>query len=168
MALPTFTPRRPPRVMIAMMSRIARNRPANALMSRVLPAMDRLTHRITGGRATVFSAMMPTLMLVTMGCRTGLERRSPLLYVADQDGRLAVIASNFGRGRHSAWSTNLLADPEATVIVGGRRVPVRAELLAGPEREAVYAEFLELWAAYRDYAARSGRELRIFRLTPAR
>jgi deazaflavin-dependent oxidoreductase (nitroreductase family) len=154
--------------MVTMMSAAARNRTANALMSKTLPGLDRLVHRITHGRATLFSAMMPTLMLVTTGRRSGLPRRSPLLYVEDGDGHLVVMASNFGQEHHSAWSANLLARPEASVIVEGRETAVRAELLTGSEREELFGDFLRLWAVYQDYAVRSGRELRMFRLTAQR
>lgn len=163
----TGEPAVPPRVLVAVMSRVARNRLANALMGKTLPPLDRFVHRLSGGRSTVFSAMMPTLVLETTGRRTGRPRRSPLLYIAAADGSLAVLASNFGRDSHPGWSANLLADPRAKAVVDGREIVVEAELLTGRERDDRFGGFLRMWAAYQDYADRSGRELRIFRLVPA-
>jgi hypothetical protein len=47
-------------------------------------------------------------------------------------------------------------------------IPVRAVLLAGPERDRGWAALLRVWPAYRAYDARAGRTLRIFRLEPHR
>jgi deazaflavin-dependent oxidoreductase (nitroreductase family) len=75
-----------------------------------------------------------------------------------------VIASNWGGPRHPAWALNLLADPDATIVHKGRRVPVRARLLAGTEREQAWRMALREWPAYRVYAERAGRDIHLFRL----
>jgi len=77
-----------------------------------------------------------------------------------------VIGSNWGQAQHPAWSGNLLADPAATVTLDGRRIPVRASLATGAERDRLLALALEVWPAYATYIERAGREIRIFRLAP--
>ncbi|HEY7968572.1 MAG TPA: nitroreductase family deazaflavin-dependent oxidoreductase [Candidatus Limnocylindrales bacterium] len=58
------------------------------------------------------------------GARTGSPRRVTVGFVEWPDGTLVVAA----RGE-TAWSTNLVADPVATVTVGVRTFAVTAELL---------------------------------------
>jgi deazaflavin-dependent oxidoreductase (nitroreductase family) len=81
---------------------------------------------------------------------------------------LLVVGSNFGRADHPAWSANLLARAEATVTVRGAEWPVRARLLSDDEKAAVWPQLLRLWPGYAAYQERSGRNIRVFLLTPDR
>jgi deazaflavin-dependent oxidoreductase (nitroreductase family) len=75
-----------------------------------------------------------------------------------------VLGSNFGQQHHPAWSSNLLANPDATAVIGGGEVPVTATLLAGDERERGLQRFCE-YPMYRAYLTRTDRHLRLFALT---
>ncbi len=75
-----------------------------------------------------------------------------------------LIGSNFGRPGHPAWTANLLAHPDAEISWRGRDVAVRARLLRGAEREAVWAAVVRFWPPYARYQARVEREIRLFRL----
>jgi deazaflavin-dependent oxidoreductase (nitroreductase family) len=142
------------------------HRPWFAAVFRPLVPLDRALGRLTRGRFVALGiAELPSMLLTTVGRRTGQPRTSPLLYVPDGPAYV-VIASNWGRRSHPSWSTNLLANPVAAVTVGGRRIPVRAELVTGAERERLWQLLLAIWPAYRTYLQRSGRVLRIFRLMP--
>jgi deazaflavin-dependent oxidoreductase (nitroreductase family) len=88
-----------------------------------------------------------------------------LCYVGHAGG-YAVVASNFGRANHPAWSSNLLKNPAATLCTGGRRMPVSARLVTGAERDEIWQGFLGISSHYRAYRERSGRDLRIFHLQP--
>lgn len=127
---------------------------------------DLLTYSRTAGRVR-FSAGLPTLMLTTRGRRTGDARTVPLLFVRDGSA-LVVVGSNWGQPQHPAWSTNLLATPEAVVQLGAEQFPVRAQLMNEPERERLWPRWREMWPAYDAYRERAGRELRMFRLEPIR
>ncbi|MFF1786825.1 SDR family NAD(P)-dependent oxidoreductase [Kitasatospora sp. NPDC058243] len=135
-------------------------------MANISPPLDRAIHTLTGGRATTFSAMLPTLMLHTTGRTTGRPRRTPLMYVTEPNGDLLVVASNFGQPHHPAWSANLIAQPHAGITRDGRRTPVTGHLLDGDDRNHAWQQLLTFWPPYATYADRSGRRLRIFRLTP--
>jgi deazaflavin-dependent oxidoreductase (nitroreductase family) len=103
-----------------------------------------------------------TLLLTVTGRRTGQPRSTPLFYKPHGDA-FAVVASNFGSRNHPAWSTNLLADPQATVTVGNRVVPVTARLLTGEEHDEVWRYFTSVGSAYQNYLDTSGRNVfRIF------
>ncbi|HET8684012.1 MAG TPA: nitroreductase/quinone reductase family protein [Micromonosporaceae bacterium] len=136
-----------------------------ARLGRALVPVDRFIGRLTGGRLVALG-LAPSLLLTTTGRRSGQPRTSPLLY-AEDGGAFIVIGSNWGQGRQPAWSGNLLADPQAVVSVKGRRVPVRATLVDGADRERLRQLLLERWPAYATYEQRAaGRHLRIFRLDP--
>jgi deazaflavin-dependent oxidoreductase (nitroreductase family) len=138
-----------------------------ATAGRLLMPLDRRLIRLTRGRLSVtgWRTAPPTLLLTTRGRTSGRLRERPLLYARDGDAYV-VIGSNWGQAGHPAWSGNLLADPAATVTVAGETTAVRAALLEGAERDRVWPQLLRVWPAYRDYDARSGRTLRIFRLEP--
>jgi len=127
--------------------------------------LDRFVGRLTGGRLIALN-LAPCLLLTTTGRRSGQPRTSPLLYAEDGDAFI-VLGSNYGQAHQPAWSGNLLANPQAEVLVKGRRVPVRATLVEGAERERLRQLMLERWPAYATYERRAaGRHLRLFRLDP--
>jgi deazaflavin-dependent oxidoreductase (nitroreductase family) len=130
--------------------------------------LDRKVLLRTEGRRTLLGPIgAPTLLLETTGRRTGQKRLSPLLFARDDGGQsVIVVGSNFGQEHHPAWTANLLADPAAVAITGGRRVPVRATLLDGDEAEAAYRKMIEVTAVYQVYRGRTDRTIRVFRLTP--
>lgn len=132
----------------------------------VVPRLDRILHRLSGGRLHVAGLAVPTLMLIVAGRRSGQPRTTPLAYVPDGDDML-VVGSNWGQAAHPTWTLNLLAADTAVVEARGRRVTVRPTLLEGVEREQVWPRLTAVWPTYDDYTDRAGgRELRVFRLTP--
>ena len=137
---------------------------AGSWLIRTLTPLDRRLLLRSRGRLTVLGPIgAPVLLLTTIGRVSGLPRTTPLLYVRS-GGRLFVVGSNFGQGNHPAWSSNLLADPAATVTIGGRSVPARATLLEGAERDEAWAAFTSLAHTYEVYGSRTTRELRVFAL----
>jgi deazaflavin-dependent oxidoreductase (nitroreductase family) len=105
------------------------------------------------------------MLLETTGRRSGRRRVSPLLFARDGSS-VIVVGSNFGQAHHPAWTGNLIADPAAVAVVGGRRIPVTATLLAGEEAEAAYRKMIEIASTYSVYRGRTDRSIRVFRLTP--
>ena len=132
----------------------------------IVPRLDRLVHRVTGGRTTMSAGMVPTVLLTTTGSRSGEPRTVPLACVPDGDD-LYVVGSNFGRQKHPAWSTNLIAAPRAQASIGGRDHAVDAHLLTPDEKVDTWPRLVRAWPAYDTYVERSGRDLRVFRLSPA-
>jgi deazaflavin-dependent oxidoreductase (nitroreductase family) len=137
------------------------------VMSHIAPGVDRTAHRLSGGRILLMPATLPSLMLTTIGRRSGQPRQTPLLCHLEADGSYLIVDTNFGRPPSPAWSHNLIATPRAKVTRRGRTLPVTATLLEGTERVAAWDHLVEVWPAYVSFAQRSGRRLRIFRLTPA-
>ena len=105
---------------------------------------------------------VPTLLLTTTGRKSGQQRTSALSYLREGN-RLLVLGSNFGQEHHPGWSSNLLAEPDATVAISGAEIPVTATLLSGDERERGIQRFLA-YPMYQAYRTRTDRELRLFAL----
>lgn len=126
--------------------------------------LDTAMQRLTGGR---FSPMrlagLTSVLLTTTGRKSGQPRSTSLLAVPD-GGSLILIGSNFGKPGHPAWSANLISNPEATVHMRGHAFPVTATLLSGDDRTAAWKAATAVWPPFDVYAARTGREIRVFRV----
>ena len=131
----------------------------------IVPRLDRLVHKVTGGRTTMSAGMVPTVLLTTTGSVSGQPRTVPLACLPAGDD-LYVVGSNFGREKHPAWSTNLIATPRARASIDGRDYPVDAHLLTAAEKADEWPRLVDAWPAYDTYVERSGRDLRVFRLSP--
>ncbi|MDL4774693.1 nitroreductase family deazaflavin-dependent oxidoreductase [Actinomadura xylanilytica] len=133
---------------------------------KVVPPLDRLLHKATGGRFMLGQALVPSLVLTTTGAVSGQPRQAPLACMPEPDGSWVVVGSNFGREKHPAWTGNLLKNPDAEVGFRGRTTQVTARLLDDDERAEVWPRLLKVWPVYDRYVERVDRRLRVFRLTP--
>jgi F420H(2)-dependent quinone reductase len=114
----------------------------------------------TKGRPRRLGLRQYALVLETVGRKSGAVRQLPLLYMPHGDD-FVVLASNYGQERPPAWWFNLQAQPEAHVLVSGRRVPVTARVLEGDEREAIVPTARGYNVQWREYFASVQRELPI-------
>lgn len=135
---------------------------------RFLPTVERFVAWVSRGRVQLSALLVPSLVLHTRGAKSGVVRDAPLMYTPDGQGRAIVAGTNFAGARHPAWTTNLLANPDAEITVRGRRMPVVATLIPDDERDAAWATIERQWPGYRNYERSSGRTVRLFRLQPVR
>ena len=129
----------------------------------LVPPMDRLVNRLSGGRLMMSRMMLPCAIVTTTGRKSGQPRESPLASVP-LDGDLYVVGSNFGKPHHPAWSWNLIEHPAATVTYCGETFPVTAHLLTSEEKADTWPRLIAEWPLFDQYVERSGRDLRVFRL----
>jgi deazaflavin-dependent oxidoreductase (nitroreductase family) len=120
--------------------------------------------RANGGVGPGRWADRPLLLLTTIGAKSGQLRTTPLLYSTDGD-RLVVIASKGGEPTNPDWYHNLLAQPEATVEVGGERFPVRATIAEGAERRRLFDQQAAQMPFFADYERTAPREIPVVVLT---
>lgn len=135
----------------------------------IMPPLERMMARLTKGRVQLSGLLLPSLVLHSVGAKSGLERDVTLMYCPEPTVRgelLLITGSNFARDTHPAWTANLLVNPDAAVSVHGVRIAVRAIVVTDDEREAVWRTLEQNWPGYRGYERTSGRILRIFRLVP--
>ncbi len=146
-------------------SSFSRSRLFRTVGPTIMPPLEKFMRVITDGRVQLSGLIVPSLVLHTIGAKSGIERDSTLMYCPDGDTML-VTGSNFARENHPAWTTNLMKHPDAAVSVRGRRIPVRAERIPDDELDAVWTTIQSQWPNYREYERQAGRTLRIFRLVP--
>lgn len=109
---------------------------------------------------------VPTLLLTTRGRRSGLLRRTALIYGRDGDSYV-VVASSGGGPDNPAWYLNLEADPQVHVQVGADEFDARARTATGAERERLWAPMARIWPDYDRYQRRTDREIPVVVLEPA-
>jgi deazaflavin-dependent oxidoreductase (nitroreductase family) len=98
------------------------------------------------------------LLLTTKGRSSGQERTTPLIHRED-DGRWVIVASKGGAPEHPGWFKNLEADPEARIQVKDERIPVRASVAEGEERERLWKAMAEVWPDYESYQEKTDRQI---------
>ena len=108
---------------------------------------------------------VPTLLLTTTGRKSGVKRRTALIYGRDT-ADYVVVASKGGAPEHPAWYLNLEADPEVEIQVFDKVVEGTARTMHGAERERLWALMREVWPAYDEYQKKTDREIPVVVLTP--
>lgn len=80
---------------------------------------------------------LPMLLLTVTGRKSGLPRRTPLVYF-EHEGTYVVVGSDGGARRDPQWWKNLKVEPRATVRVGRKVLRVDARLAEGDERARLW------------------------------
>ncbi|MGK5532412.1 nitroreductase family deazaflavin-dependent oxidoreductase [Streptomyces sp. URMC 129] len=107
---------------------------------------------------------VPTLLLTTRGRKSGLMRRTALIYGRDGDDYL-VVASQGGKPEHPAWYHNLVADPEVHLQVGADKFRARARTATPEERARLWPRMTEIWPDYDEYQTKTTRQIPVVVLT---
>ena len=110
-----------------------------------------------------------SLLLHTVGAKTGLSRTNSLSYARDGHDYL-VVASNGGDRRSPGWYHNLKAHPRVQINVGRKRFEVTATAVLPDD-----PDYLRLWRMVNDnnanrydgYQSKTDRPIPIIRLRPA-
>jgi deazaflavin-dependent oxidoreductase (nitroreductase family) len=135
---------RPPR-RSALQAQLSARAPA---LVRAIGAMHGFVYARTQGRLLARRSGLPILLLETTGRTSGLRRRTPLCYLADERG-LAVVPANGGSRRAPDWWLNLSASGQAIATVGALRRLVRPVVASGERRERLWRRIHELTRDFR-------------------
>ena len=138
-----------------------------SLTGQLLRLHEQLYKR-TDGRVGHRMIGVPTLLLRTIGRRSGAARTNGLVYARDGDDYL-VVASNGGADRHPAWLHNLRANPDVEIQVGRERRKGAARAL-GPSDP----DYERLWTIvngnnkdrYTAYQKQTSRPIPVVVVTP--
>jgi F420H(2)-dependent quinone reductase len=123
----------------------------------------------TGGLIGHKTIGVPTLLLRTVGRRTGAARTNALVYARDGDDYL-VVASNGGADKAPGWYFNLREKADVEIQIARERRPARARVL-----EPSDPDYARLWKIvnennrdrYNGYKKMTSRPIPIVALTPA-
>ena len=110
-----------------------------ALMSfleeKLLPPVLRVhdaVYRNTNGWIGHRTLGIPSLLLHTVGAKTGKQRTTSLTYARD-GGDYLVVASKGGDPKAPGWYHNLVAHPDVTVELGTEMFGARATVIESTE-----------------------------------
>ncbi|MET0976819.1 MAG: nitroreductase/quinone reductase family protein [Leifsonia sp.] len=110
-----------------------------------------------------------SIVLVSIGSRTGAERRNPVAWFPAGDDTGLVVASASGAARNPSWYYNLAAHPDlAHIEVGGERIAVTAAQLHGAEREDAWRSITTRSPGFARYESITDRVMPVIRLTRRR
>jgi deazaflavin-dependent oxidoreductase (nitroreductase family) len=107
-----------------------------------------------------------TLLLTTIGRRSGAPRRTALTY-ARADGHYVVLASKGGADSHPLWYLNLTVNPEVRIQVKDTEFRATARTAQGEERARLWDVMIGVWPGYNEFQARTGRQIPVVVLEPA-
>jgi deazaflavin-dependent oxidoreductase (nitroreductase family) len=108
---------------------------------------------------------VPTLLLTTRGRKSGLLRRTALIYGRDGDSYV-VVASLGGAPKHPLWYLNLVADPDVELQVGPHTLRGRARTATPEERTRLWPQMAAVWPQYDQYQKKTDREIPVVLLDP--
>ena len=103
----------------------------------------------------------PTLLLTTIGKRSGKLRPRALPFTVDGD-RWIVVGSNGGGPKDPDWVWNIRANDAAWIVLNRHEIAVRAHVAHGEERARIFAllsSTRDSIARYQERAATFGREV---------
>jgi deazaflavin-dependent oxidoreductase (nitroreductase family) len=151
-------------------TRGARTPGGSFLMWIFKPLLDGQVARYRRNAGPTPPVMMgfPTVLLTTVGARTGHEHTTVLGGFADGDDAWIIVASKSGAATHPHWYINLAKDPgHVWLEVGNRRLKVTPELLQGEERESALARIASIAPRYGTYQKKTDRQIPVVRLRAA-
>src|SRR5512142_2826823 len=111
---------------------------------------------------------VPSLLLRTVGRRTGKPRANALVYATDA-GSYVVVASNGGGDRSSGWYFNALSQPDVEIQLGRWRTSATARSVVKGD-----PDYERLWRLanatnhnrYEGYQSKTSRPIPMLVLTP--
>jgi len=147
-------------------------RSTDAELRRIKPFMKLMSvantwvFRASGGRlGAKFLRGAPVGLLTTTGRKSGAQRTTPLIYLADGE-RIVLVASQGGMPRNPLWYDNLVAKPEVAfrTPTGERRY--RARTADAAEKAALWPKLVAVYRDYDDYQKRTDRDIPVVVLEP--
>lgn len=132
--------------------------------------VHRALYRVSGGRFGLRPPSDKTYGLMTVhttGRKSGATRTAILGYFTDGPN-LYTLAMNGWGNPEPAWSLNLQAHPDATVVLPDGPHDITARRATGAERERLWTDMARLDPNLDGWAARRSRETAVVVFEPRR
>lgn len=100
----------------------------------------------------------PTLLLTTIGRKSGKESVMPLIY-GEVDGGYVIIASKGGDPKHPGWFHNLQAQDTVKVQIANDVFNAKTRVAAGDERTRIWDKMAAIYPPFTDYQNSTEREI---------
>jgi deazaflavin-dependent oxidoreductase (nitroreductase family) len=108
--------------------------------------------------------MVPTLLLTTIGRKSGQALTLPLIF-GHSGSDYVVVASKGGAPAHPAWYLNLAANAHAEVQVKADKFAARAHTADARERATLWPMMVEIYGPYEHYQTKTDRQIPVVVLT---
>lgn len=102
--------------------------------------------------------MIPTLLLTTIGRKSGKPLIVPLIY-GETAGGYVLIASKVGAPAHPAWYLNLKVQPEVNVQVKADKFTAQARVADREERARLWQQMVGIYSPYEKYQEKTDRQI---------
>lgn len=107
----------------------------------------------------------PLLLLTTKGAKSGLWRRTVLIY-GEHSGAHLLVASQGGAPKHPGWYANLMKHPEVQLRVNERTFRAVARTASPTEKTALWGDMVAIWPPYADYQKKTDRDIPLVIVEP--
>jgi deazaflavin-dependent oxidoreductase (nitroreductase family) len=107
----------------------------------------------------------PMLLLHTVGRKSGKGHVVPMRGMP-AGASFYVFGSAHGKLTQPDWYYNLIAHPDITIERGTDSLPVHATVVAGEERDRIFARQAVRFPIFAEYQRRLERTIPVFRLDP--
>ncbi|MBX3068149.1 MAG: nitroreductase family deazaflavin-dependent oxidoreductase [Cryobacterium sp.] len=107
----------------------------------------------------------PLLLITTKGAKTGIWRRTALIY-GESGGKYLIVASKGGAPSDPGWYANLVANPEVYLQVEDRKFKARAKTASDLEKPGYWSLMTKIWPQYDDYKSKTDRKIPLVVLEP--
>jgi F420H(2)-dependent quinone reductase len=121
-------------------------------------------YEASGGTEATTMIGLPVVVLTTVGAKTGLLRKTPLMRV-EHDGEYVAVGSLGGAAKNPVWVHNLRANPLVELQDGPDKADYRARELTGDERDLWWQRSVEAFPNYAGYQEKTQRLIPLFLLT---
>lgn len=112
----------------------------------------------------VFEGML-LLLLHHQGAKSGTQRVTPLVYLADGENYV-IFASKGGSPENPSWYHNLKANPQTQIEVGAETLAVLAHEAQDAERDRLYETQVKVAPQFGEYQQKTSRRIPVIVLSP--
>ena len=125
-------------------------------------------YELTGGRVWKTCLGAPVAILTTTGHKTGVKRKTPLLYMRDGEN-VVMVASQGGFSTEPFWYKNICANPLVEIQIGNQKRRMSAREASAEEKAQLWPQLDAIYEGYKEYRARTRgvREIPILIFSPA-
>jgi deazaflavin-dependent oxidoreductase (nitroreductase family) len=109
--------------------------------------------------------MVPTLLLTTVGRKSGRLLTLPLIF-GRSGSNYIVVASKGGAPAHPSWYLNLQAKPEVQVQVKAEKFKALSNTADAAERAVLWPKMIEIYGPYAEYQTKAARQIPVVVLKP--
>ena len=121
--------------------------------------------RANGGNVSSRGFGRNLVLVHHIGAKSGTERIAPVMGIHTDADTWLIAASKAGAPENPSWYYNLLAHPDVRIEAPDEGiVPVHAEDLTGPDRDAAWARFTARSPGFRQYEQKTTRTIPVLAL----